>query len=96
MSADTAGAVTASFKTSTGETIAMQGILNNSAVTETSAVTFNAMTAGQSITLGGLTYTATAANTAAEAAAAFVSLTNGATTKGGITTGTYSGTSVRI
>jgi flagellin len=92
MSADTAGAVTASFKTSTGETIAMQGILNNSAVTETSAVTFNAMTAGQSITLGGLTYTATAANTAAEAAAAFVSLTNGATTKGGITTGTYSGT----
>ena len=92
MSADTAGAVTASFETSTGETIAMQGILNNSAVTETSAVTFNAMTAGQSITLGGLTYTATAANTAAEAAAAFVSLTNGATTKGGITTGTYSGT----
>jgi flagellin len=92
MSADTAGAVTASFETSTGETIAMQGILNNSAVTETSAVTFNAMTAGQSITLGGLTYTATAANTAAEAAAAFVSLTNGATTKAGITTGTYSGT----
>jgi flagellin len=92
MSADTAGAVTASFETSTGETIAMQGILNNSAVTETSAVTFNAMTSGQSITLGGLTYTATAANTAAEAAAAFVSLTNGATTKAGITTGTYSGT----
>jgi hypothetical protein len=53
----------------------MQGILNNSAVTETSAVTFNAMTSGQSITLGGLTYTATAANTAAQAAAAFASLT---------------------
>ena len=84
MSADTAGAVTASFKTSTGETIPMQGILNNSAVTETSAVTFNAMTAGQSITLGGLTYTATAANTAAQAAAAFASLSNGATT--GVTT----------
>jgi len=91
MSADTAGVVTASFKTSTGETIPMQGILNNSAVTETSAVTFNAMTAGQSITLGGLTYTATAANTAAQAAAAFASLTNGATT--GVTTyGTFSGT----
>ena len=73
MSANTAGAVTASFETSTGETIAMQGILNNSAVTETSAVTFNAMTTGQSITLGGLTYTATAANTAAQAAAAFAS-----------------------
>ena len=91
MSADTAGAVTASFETSTGETIAMQGILNNSAVTETSAVTFNAMTAGQSITLGGLTYTATAANTAAQAAAAFASLSNGATT--GVTTyGSFSGT----
>ena len=91
MSADTAGVVTASFKTSTGETIPMQGILNNSAVTETSAVTFNAMTAGQSITLGGLTYTATAANTAAQAAAAFASLSNGATT--GVTTyGTFSGT----
>ena len=91
MSADTAGAVTASFMTSTGETIAMQGILNNSAVTETSAVTFNAMTAGQSITLGGLTYTATAANTAAQAAAAFASLSNGATT--GVTTyGSFSGT----
>jgi flagellin len=91
MSADTAGAVTASFKTSTGETIAMQGILNNSAVTETSAVTFNAMTAGQSITLGGLTYTATVANTAAQAAAAFENLSNGATT--GVTTnGSFSGT----
>ena len=91
MSADTAGAVTASFETSTGETIAMQGILNNSAVTETSAVTFNAMTTGQSITLGGLTYTATAANTAAQAAAAFASLSNGATA--GVTTyGSFSGT----
>jgi flagellin len=91
MSANTTGAVTASFETSTGETIAMQGILNNSAVTETSAVTFNAMTSGQSITLGGLTYTATAANTAAQAAAAFASLSNGATT--GVTTyGSFSGT----
>ena len=93
MSADTAGAVTASFKTSTGENISMQGILNSttSGVTETSAVTFNAMTAGQSITLGGLTYTATAANTAAQAAAAFASLLNGATT--GVTTnGSFSGT----
>ena len=91
MSADTAGVVTASFKTNTGETIPMQGILNNSAVTETSAVTFNAMTAGQSITLGGLTYTASVANTAAQVAAAFASLSNGATT--GVTTnGTFSGT----
>jgi flagellin len=91
MSADTAGAVTASFKTSTGETIPMQGILNNSAVTETSAVTFNAMTAGQSITLGGLTFTATTSVTAANVAAAFDSLSNGATTGPGTSNGTYSG-----
>jgi len=91
MSADTAGAVTASFKTSTGETISMQGILNNSAVTETSAVTFNAMTAGQSITLGGLTFTATTSVTAANVAAAFASLSNGATTGPGTSNGTYSG-----
>jgi len=92
MSTDTAGVVTASFKTSTGETIPMQGILNNSAVTETSAVTFNAMTAGQSITLGGLTFTATASVTAANVAAAFASLSNGATTGPGTGNGTYSGT----
>ena len=91
MSADTAGAVTASFKTSTGETISMQGILNNSAVTETSAVTFNAMTAGQTITLGGLTFTATTSVTAANVAAAFASLSNGATTGPGTSNGTYSG-----
>ena len=92
MSTDTAGVVTASFKTSTGETIPMQGILNNSAVTESSAVTFNAMTAGQSITLGGLTFTATTSVTAANVAAAFASLSNGATTGPGIANGTYSGT----
>jgi flagellin len=91
MSADTAGAVTASFKTSTGDTISMQGILNNSAVTEASAVTFNAMTAGQSITLGGLTFTATTSVTAANVAAAFASLSNGATTGPGTSNGTYSG-----
>ena len=95
MSADTAGAVTASFKTSTGETIAMQGILNNSAVTETSAVTFNAMTAGQSITLGGLTYTAGSTGaSAAEVATDFLSRAVGYTGTGGTapTKGTFSGT----
>jgi flagellin len=95
MSANTAGAVTASFKTSTGETIAMQGILNNSAVTETSAVTFNAMTAGQSITLGGLTYTAGSTGaSAAEVATDFLSRAVGYTGTGGTapTKGTFSGT----
>ena len=95
MSADTAGAVTASFETSTGETIAMQGILNNSAVTETSAVTFNAMTSGQSITLGGLTYTAGSTGaSAAEVATDFLSRAVGYTGTGGTgpTKGTFSGT----
>jgi flagellin len=97
MSANTAGAVTASFKTSTGETIAMQGILNSttSGVTETSAVTFNAMTAGQSITLGGLTYTAGSTGaSAAEVATDFLSRAVGYTGTGGTapTKGTFSGT----
>ena len=95
MSADTAGAVTASFKTSTGDTISMQGILNNSAVTETSAVTFNAMTAGQTLTIGGLTYTAGASGaTASEVAIDFQSRTNGYAGTGGTgpTKGTFTGT----
>ena len=78
MSVDASGNVTASFKTAQGTTIPMQGIMNNTAVTESSAVTFNAMTAGQTITLGGLTYTAGATGaTAAEVATDFASRVNG-------------------
>ena len=58
MSTDASGNVTASFKTSQGKTIPMQGILNTAAVNETSQITFNALTAGQTLTIGGLTYTA--------------------------------------
>ncbi|NBW69509.1 MAG: hypothetical protein EBR47_12755, partial [Betaproteobacteria bacterium] len=47
--------------------------------------------AGQSITLGGLTFTATTSVTAANVAAAFASLSNGATTGPGTSNGTYSG-----
>ena len=60
--------------------------------TKASAVTFGSdLTAGESVTFGGLTYTSTANTTKAELATAFASLANGATTKSGVTTGTYSG-----
>jgi len=91
MSVDRANVVTASFTTETGETIPMQGILNANAVTESSAITFNDITAGQSVTLGGLTFTAKAAVSAVNVAAAFASLANGATTGPGVSNGDYSG-----
>jgi S-layer protein len=61
-----------------------------SAAAESAAVTFTAMTAGQSVTFGGLTYTSTAGDTATQVGAAFASLAAGATTGAG--SGTYSGT----
>lgn len=59
----------------------------------TSSVAFGAgaLTAGQTVTLAGLTYTSTAGTTQAQLAAAFASLANGATTGPGTGTGTYSG-----
>jgi len=67
--------------------IAQQGI------TETGTATFNAaaMAVGDSMTFGGLTFTATASTTQANAVAAFANLANGATTGAG-TTGYYTGT----
>jgi len=62
-------------------------------VTEESVLTFPAMSKGQTITVAGLTYTATVANSGAEVAEAFANLTDGATT-GASTKGTYSGTLV--
>ena len=61
-----------------------------SATVETNTFTFGALTTGQSVTFGGLTYTATAAQTATQVGAAFANLAAGATTGAG--TGTYSGT----
>lgn len=63
------------------------------AVTESTAVTFNAtgLTAGQSVTIGGLTYTSTAATSQAQLIAGFASLAAGATTGAATATGTYSG-----
>lgn len=47
-------------------------------VTETASAKFSALTAGQTIIMGGLTFTAPNAMTAAEAASAFANLVNGA------------------
>jgi len=60
-------------------------------VTEESVLTFPAMSKGQTITVGGLTYTATVANSGAEVAEAFANIAASGTT-GSSTKGTYSGT----
>lgn len=61
-----------------------------SPTTESSVVTFKAMTAGQSITVGGLTYISTGASTAAQVAQAFASVAAGST-PANPSTGTFSG-----
>ena len=61
-------------------------------VTESTQVSFGSgLDVGQSMTVGGLTYTATSALSAAELATAFASLAAGATTGAGVAKGTYSG-----
>ncbi len=61
-------------------------------VTESNAMTYTDLTAGQSLTLGGLTFTAGGSTvTAANVALAFANLADGATTGGGTAVGTYSG-----
>ena len=95
MSTDASGNVTASFKTSQGTTIPMQGILNTSAVNETSQITFNALTAGQTLTIGGLTYTAGASGaTVAQVATDFASRAVGYSGSGGTApaNGSFTGT----
>lgn len=62
-----------------------------SAVTERTTVTFKDMTAGQSITVGGLKYTSTGVTTAAQVAAAFSGLQASATVPTNPATGTFSG-----
>jgi S-layer protein len=61
-------------------------------VTESDTVTFGALTAGETVILGGLTFTSTGATTAAQVAAAFAGLANGATQGGSTALGTFSGT----
>ena len=61
-------------------------------VTETAALTFSNLAAGQSVSLAGLTFTATSNISANQVASAFANLTNGATTGTGAGLGSYSGT----
>ena len=63
------------------------------AVRETNTVTFKALTSGQSVLVGGLTFTAAQSLTATQVANEFASLANNATTKSGYTVaeGSYSG-----
>ena len=62
---------------------------------ETSVVTFGALAAGETVTIGGLSYTTSADATAREVAGAFVSLAAGATTGPATSTGTYGGTALQ-
>ena len=62
---------------------------------ESSVVTFGALAAGETVTIGGLSYTTTADATASAVAGAFASLTAGATTGPSTSTGTYGGTALQ-
>ncbi|QWE23079.1 flagellar hook-basal body complex protein [Polynucleobacter sp. AP-Jannik-300A-C4] len=64
----------------------------DSTTTESAAVTFRALAAGETLTIGGLTLTATAAISASAVAAGFASKTSGATAGNSVTGGTWSGT----
>lgn len=66
----------------------VQGV---SSVDESSAVTFKDMTVGQSVTVAGLTYTATQATAASEVATFFAGLTASATAPTNPAKGTFSG-----
>jgi len=59
--------------------------------TESSQVTFQDMSAGQTVTVGGLTYTATDTTTAAEVASAFTGIQAGGALPTGLTKGVFSG-----
>lgn len=68
--------------------VTSQGI---AAVTESSQITFQSLDAGESITVGGLTYRASVANSAQEVATAFAGLNTG-DTSGNSAKGSFSGT----
>ena len=58
---------------------AVNAVVAVAAVNEVSTVTFGALVTGESVTIGGLTYTANVNNTAAQVSAAFANLATGAT-----------------
>ncbi|MBA5687980.1 beta strand repeat-containing protein [Rugamonas apoptosis] len=75
----TAGAATTSVSvTETPEVSAVDAVPATVGVKQVDTVTFVAMAATESVTVGGLTFTATKALTAAQAAAAFANLSGGA------------------
>lgn len=85
----TTTAVTVNQDAAAGVTSAVVAVAG---VTESASTVFAALTAGQTLIAGGLTFTAGAAGTtAAQTAAAFANLSNGAL-QGNSTLGTYSGT----
>ncbi len=93
---DAADAITTKFFNAVNAVLGSPVIATKTTVAGTATattVTFNAtsLTAGQTISIGGLTYTSTGTTTQAQMAAAFASLANGATTGPGTGTGTYSG-----
>lgn len=78
-----------------GESIDAQDgflLVRNSGTLETATAKFVALTIGQTMIIGGLTYTSTGASTATQVATAFANLAAGATTGAGTATGSYSGT----
>ena len=85
------GDVIATFLTESGESIPMSGKLNTTAVTESAKITFNDVTTGQTVSVGGLNFTATQNATAAQVAASFGALTDNATSGADSTYGTWSG-----
>ena len=90
-----AGQVTANFLTETGQIISMKGIYNSTAATESSSVKFKDLVAYQTVSLGGLTYTAGSVGaTASEVATDFLNLSNyysGGTVSSGTFTGQLNG-----
>jgi len=81
--------------TTAGEQTLKSGMLTAraSGTYEIATVVFSAtsLTAGQTVILGGLTYTSTAVTTQSQLASAFANLDAGATSGSGTATGTYSG-----
>jgi flagellin len=90
-----AGAATGSSVSFTadanGVTPTALGTLSSSSATETSVVTFPALSAGQSYSVGGLSFTATADMADTAVATAFASIADGAITGPSASLGTYSG-----
>ena len=74
-------------------TAASSAVAASAAVSEVATMTPGAagLSIGQTVTVGGLTFTATSVTSQAQLATAFASLANGAITGGGTGTGTYSG-----